>query len=130
MGMHLARRFAGELVVVGFVFGEGGFRAVVIEEEGQRRPIREVSVGPPPDETLDAVLTRTGLPLFLLDLRHLDEDASQWLQRPQVTREIGAFFENPEDMCHTIVPAARYDVIAFVARTTSARPNPRSTPTA
>jgi erythromycin esterase len=129
MGMHLARRFDAELVVVGFAFGEGGFQAVVKEKEGNRRPIREVSIGPAPDETLDAVLARTGIPLFILDLRHVDEDATQWLQQSQVTREIGAFFEDPEDMLHTIVPVARYDVIAFVARTTRARPNPPCPPT-
>jgi erythromycin esterase len=124
MGMHLARRFDPELVVVGFAFGEGAFQAVV-KEEANKRPLREVAVGPAPDETLDAVLARTGIPVFMLDLRHADEDVAAWLQEPQVTREIGAFFETPEDMHQTIVPMARYDVLAFVARTTRARPNPQ-----
>ncbi len=123
MGMHLARRFDPELVVVGFAFGEGAFQAVV-KEEGNRRPLREVAIGPAPDETLDAALARTGIPVFVLDLRHVDEDAAPWLQEPQITREIGAFFEDPEDMCQTIVPMARYDVLAFIAKTTRARPNP------
>jgi erythromycin esterase len=124
MGMHLARRFDPELVVVGFAFGEGAFQAVV-KEEANRRPLREVTIGPAPDETFDAVLARTGLPVFMLDLRHVDEDVVPWLQEPQITREIGAFFEDPEDMCQTIVPMARYDVLAFIAKTTRARPNPR-----
>jgi erythromycin esterase len=68
MGMHLARRFDADLVVVGFAFGEGEFQAVV-KEEGNRRPIREVAIGPAPDEALDAILARTGIPVFLLDLR-------------------------------------------------------------
>ena len=124
MGMHLARRFDPELVVVGFAFGEGAFQAVV-KEESERRPLREVAIGPAPDETLDGVLARTGIPVFMLDLRHVHEDLALWLQESHITREIGAFFEGPEDMCHTIVPMARYDVLAFVARTTRARPNPR-----
>ena len=123
MGMHLARRLGPELVVVGFAFGEGAFQAVVIEE-GDRRPIREVIIGPAPDKTLDAVLALTGIPVFMLDLRHVDEDVALWLKEPQITREIGAFFEDPEDMCQTIVPMARYDVLAFIGRTTCARPNP------
>jgi len=114
MGMHLARRF--DMVVVGFAFGAGGFRAVVEDERG-RRP-RAVSVGPPPDGSLDAALLQTGLPAFLLDLR----DPPAWLREPQVTREIGAFFETPEAMCRTVVPAASYDVLAFVAATTPTRP--------
>jgi erythromycin esterase len=121
MGMHLARRFDRELLVVGFAFGEGAFQALV-KEEANRRPLREVAIGPAPDETLDAALARTGIPVFMLDLRH--EDVAPCLQKPQVTREIGAFFDDPEGMCHTIVPTARYDVLAFIAKTTRARPNP------
>lgn len=128
MGMHLARRFDPDFVVVGLAFGEGTFQAVVIEE-GNRRSIREVAVGPAPDGTLDAVLARTGIPAFMLDLRHVDEDVAPWLQQPQITREIGAFFKEPEGMCKTIVPMARYDVLAFIANTTRARRNPRLTPT-
>jgi erythromycin esterase len=123
MGMHLARKFDPELVVVGFAFGQGAFQAVVKEEE-MRRPIREVTIGPPPQESLDAVLARTGIPVFVLDLRRVDDSVATWLQEPQVTREIGAFFESPENMCETIFPMARYDVVAFVAETTCARPNP------
>jgi erythromycin esterase len=128
MGMHLARRFDPELVVVGFAFGEGAFQAVV-KEEDNRRPIREVAIGPAPAETLDAVLARTGIPVFMLDLRQVDDDLAPWLQEPQLTREIGAFFDDPEDMCKTIVPMARYDVLAFIAKTTRARPNPPLTST-
>lgn len=127
MGMHLARRFDSDLVVVGFAFGEGAFEAVV-HEEGNRRPLREVAIGPAPDETLDAVLARAGIPVFLLDLRHVDNEVAAWLQQPQITREIGAFFKDPQDMCKTIVPMARYDVLAFIANTTRARRNPRLTP--
>jgi erythromycin esterase len=127
MGMHLARKFGADLVVVGFAFGEGAFQAVV-KEEGNRRPIREVALGSAPDEALDAVLARTGVPVFLLDLRHVKDDVALWLQELQITREIGAFFQDPEDMCKRIIPMARYDVIAFIANTTRARPNPRLKP--
>jgi erythromycin esterase len=127
MGMHLARRFDPDLVVVGFAFGEGAFQAVV-KEEGNRRPIRAVAIGPAPDETLDAVLARTGIPVFMVDLRHADEDVARYLQEPQITREIGAFFTDPENMCKKVVPMARYDVLAFIASTTSTRRNPQLTP--
>jgi erythromycin esterase-like protein len=124
MGMHLARRFGSELVVVGLTFGEGAFRAVV-KEAGDRRPLREVVIGPPPADSLDDVLTRTGMPAFLVDLRRVDDDVAPWFREPRVMREIGAFFESEEAMCETIVPAARYDLLAFIARTTHARPNRR-----
>ena len=126
MGMHLAHRFERDLVVVGFAFGEGAFQALV--KEGRSMPLREVLVGPAAAETLDGVLMRTGIDAFLIDLRDVDGDAASWLQEPRVTREIGAFFEEPEDMSHTIVPMARYDLLAFIARTTRARPNPTISP--
>lgn len=124
MGMHLARRFGPELVVVGFAFGEGAFQAVV--EEGGSRGIREVAIGSAPDETLDAVFARIGIPVFMVDLRRVDADVALWFREPQVTREIGAFFKGPEAMCQTVVPMARYDVLAFIAKTTRARPNPNA----
>jgi erythromycin esterase len=123
MGMHLARRFDPEVVVIGFAFGEGSFQAVV-KEGGRRGILREVAVGSAPDETLDAVLARTGIPVFLVDLRRMDDDAAPWFRETQVTREIGAFFEGTEAMCQTIVPMARYDALAFIGKTTRARPNP------
>jgi erythromycin esterase len=123
MGMHLARRFHPDLVVVGFAFGEGAFQAVV-DEDGCRGILREVTIGSAADETLDAVLGLTNIPVFMVDLRRIDDDVAPWFREPQVTREIGAFFKSPEAMCQTIVPMARYDVLAFIARTTRARRNP------
>jgi len=123
MGMHLARRFDTELVVVGFAFGEGAFQAVD-REGGSSGPLREVTIGPPSDAALDAVLSRTGIPVFMVDLRRVDDDVAPLFREPQLTREIGAFFEGPEAMWETIVPMARYDVLAFIAKTTRARPNP------
>lgn len=125
MGMHLARRLERELVVVGFAFGQGSFQAVV-HEEGGRRPIRGVSIGPAPVESFDATLACTGMPRFMIDLRHVDESVASWFREPQVTREIGAFFEGEEDMRQTIVPSARYDALAFIAETNAARPNQRT----
>ena len=55
----------------------------------------------------------------------MNEDVAPWLKEPQVTQEFGAFFEGPEDMRQTIVPMARYDVLAFIAKITPARPNPQ-----
>lgn len=122
MGMHLARRFGPELVVVGFAFGEGAFQAV--EKDGGRgRGVREIAVGPAPDDTLDVVLARAGVPVFMVDLRRPGDDVAAWFLEPHLTREIGAFFEGPDEMLETIVPAARYDVLTFIAKTTRARPN-------
>jgi erythromycin esterase len=122
MGMHLSRRFDPEFVAVGFAFGEGAFQAVVTE--GDSRGLREVAVGSAPAETLDALLARTGIPMFMVDLRRVADDVAPWFREPQTTREIGAFFEGEEAMRETIVPMARYDLLAFIAKTTRARPNP------
>ncbi|MEA2585494.1 MAG: erythromycin esterase [Thermomicrobiales bacterium] len=120
MGMCLARVYDPQLVVVGFAFGEGAFQAMVEESPGAS-VLREVAVGPAPEGSLDAMLARLELPAFVVDLRRLDEDAAAWFREPRITREIGALYEGEEAMRQTIVPAARYDALVFVAQTTRAR---------
>jgi erythromycin esterase len=104
MGMHLARTFGDDLVVTGFAFDRGEFRAVAVQ--GDSRPIRGVEVGAAPRGSLDAALASTGPPAFLLNLRPADRDTAAWLRQPMVTREVGALFFDEEDMCQTVVPGA------------------------
>ena len=72
MGMHLARRFDPELVVVGFAFGEGAFQAVVKEKATVHRECSRAGAR----WTLDAILARQGVS-FMLDLRHVGEGMAQ-----------------------------------------------------
>jgi erythromycin esterase-like protein len=77
-----------------------------------------------PEGNLDYVLLRSGLPLFILDLRLLPARGfvTNWFGAPRTMREIGAVFMGEQWMSVPIVAADRYDAIAFIKQTTRARP--------
>lgn len=120
MGRWLREWYGGELVVFGFAFHEGRFRALA---EGAG--VREFHVGPAPEGSADAVLASAGIPLFALDLR-LDPGAgavAKWFREPHLTRSIGAiFFEsNPSSYLDDVILPDSYDAVLFIAKTTASR---------
>jgi erythromycin esterase len=121
MGANLSRRYGKDLVVFGFAFDQGSFQAV---GDGA---LRNFSVPAAPPWSADAMLMASGLQLFVLDLRQLPSSspAGQWLASRRVTRSIGAVYSEAaadQYFMREVLPA-RYDVLAFVATTTAARPN-------
>ena len=123
MGAHLRRMFPDQMVIFGFAFHEGSFRAL---ESG--KGLREFTVGPATVGSLDSTLAETDLPLFAVDLRRAPKSGpvADWLGAKQRMRQVGAvfsdetarFFEQP------IPVATSYDVILFVEKTSAARGNP------
>lgn len=126
MGADLARRFRKELVVFGFAFDEGSFRAM-----GDRGP-RNFTAPPAPPGSVDSMLRATGMPLFALDLRRIPSasPAGRWLGTRRPTRSIFSFYsESAADQYFARQRlAANYDALFFVAKTSAARPNPISAP--
>jgi erythromycin esterase len=121
MGANLSRRYGKDLVVFGFAFDQGTFQAV---GDGG---LRNFTVPAAPSGSVDAMLRATGLQLFALDLRQLrsSSPAGQWLASRRVTRSVGAMYSEAtadQYFVREVLPA-RYDVLAFVATTTAARPN-------
>jgi erythromycin esterase-like protein len=121
MGRYLREWYGADLVVFGFAFHEGRFRALQ-----QGAGVREFQVGPAPPGTADAMLASVGLPLFALDLR-LDTGigaVSKWFREPHRTRSIGAiFFEsNPATYLADLILPDSYDVVLFIAKTTASIP--------
>ena len=122
MGAHLRQMFPDEMVIFGFAFYEGSFRAL---EWGNG--LKEFTVGPATVGSLDSTLAKTDLPLFAVDLRRAPKEGpvADWLAVKQRMRQIGAvfsdetahFFEQP------IGVATSYDVILFVEKTSAARGN-------
>jgi erythromycin esterase len=120
MGAHLRRRLGAGLVVMGFSFDQGSFRAV---ERGAG--LREFTVGPAMDGSFDRGLAAAGLPLLALDLRVAarTEPAASWLAKALRMRSIGALFSAAleQSSYYSRVIPKDFDVILFVARTTAAR---------
>jgi erythromycin esterase len=118
MGAHLRQRLGQALLVMGFSFDQGSFRAV---ETGAG--LREFTVGPAVDGSLDRTLAGVGLPYLALDMRAAAraEPAASWLSQPLKMRSIGALFSSAiEPMSYYARFIQRdFDVILFVARTTA-----------
>jgi erythromycin esterase len=118
MGGHLRKRFGNEMVVMGFVFNQGAFRAFETNKE-----LREFIVKPAPTGSLDAMLAATKIPLFVLDLRTANtQSVINWLRIPQKSREIGSRYSgDPASWQLEQSPAEAFDAIVFVETTSPTR---------
>ena len=123
MGSYLRQKYGTQLVNFGFAFNEGSFRAVEIGKS-----LHEFTVPPAPEGTLDHALATTGIPLFAIDLRRLPNDslAARWFAEPHKSRSIGWGFSNSLEpfLWRPGPPKSDFDVLLFVEKTTTSRPNP------
>ena len=121
LGGHLRKRFGNDLLVMGFVFNQGGFRAT----EGDKEP-REFAVKPAMAGSLDAVLAATNIPLFAIDLRTAKKKSViDWIMSPQKTREIGSIYsKNTAVWQIEQAPAEAFDMLIFVETTSPTHPLP------
>ncbi len=123
MGAYLAEALGDDYVPLGFVFNQGSFRAFDFTQGGEEsRGIREFTIGPAPPSSFAATFARTGLPIFVLDLRHAEGEAARWLADPHPLRSIGSGFVDEEAMINPIVLPAAFDGVIFVERTTKSLP--------
>jgi erythromycin esterase len=122
MGSHLHTMFGDQMVVIGFAFNQGGFKAV--DDKGT---LRDHTVGPAPEGYVDGALATTGLPILALDLANVPPDGpvAKWLASRPLQRSIGAVFAGPEFLyTEAANPRDKYDILLFVDRTTASRRNP------
>jgi erythromycin esterase len=121
MGTYLREAFRDKYINFGFAFDQGAFRA----STGSH--LEDFAVGPAPPLSLDGVLSSVGLPLFVLDLRHVsDRAAADWLDKPHAARSIGALYDSlkPNSAFTEVSPRRVFDIIVFVSKTTAARSLP------
>ena len=122
MGQALRRMYGGQMVVFGFAFNQGSFRAV---EMG--KSLHEWTVSPAPAGSLDATLAATEIPLLALDLRAIPKAGplAEWWQAAHITRSIGAVYSETQAGNYLVQSHAPldYDVLLFVEKTTAARGN-------
>ena len=87
MGQHLADRYVGQMVVLGFTCHEGRYTAY----SWPRRELEEFPITPSVAGSLEWRLHELGLPAALIDLRGVSKTspASAWLSTPISIREIG-----------------------------------------
>jgi erythromycin esterase-like protein len=123
MGKYLRQMYGRAMLVCGFSFYHGAFRA----RSAPALPHRSMFlVGPSPPETLDSALAATGLRLFAVDLRTAQPGVvREWLHVPHPMRIIGAIYNEswPSSYVMPIAPDS-FDVIFFVNQTSPSRENP------
>ncbi len=120
MGGDLRKMFGNELVVFGFAFNRGAFRALS-EKNGD---IRRFEVGPAPVGSFDATIAAAGLPIAAVPLRRLPSAGSvgEWFNTERMTHDIGVYDEQNEAHNFVTLPVARvFDVLLFVEKTSAAR---------
>ena len=122
MGADLRRMYGDQMVVFGFAFDQGSFQAV-----GSAR-LKDHTVPPAPEGSLDATLAASGIPLFALDLRQAPKSGpvADWLKAPHKTRSIGSMYPDGEPFALMAdqVALENFDAILFVEKTMAARRNP------
>ncbi len=123
MGATLRKMFGENMVVFGFGFNQGSFQSVTQGKGG----LRDFTVPPAPEGSLDSTLAAAGIPLFALDLRQTPQTGPvvDWLSQPLQTRSIGGYYpeDSPFAFMTTLKARAAFDALLYVANTNAARKN-------
>lgn len=130
MGAHLRHRYGPDYLALGFAFHRGSFQAIDWTDPSEpSEGLTAFTVGPAPEGTVSAALTKVGLPLFLIDLRSAPSSGpvAQWLETEHPERDIGATFHKTWDTLAQLprfVPRRMFDAVIFVETTSRTTPNP------
>jgi erythromycin esterase len=124
MGHHLRAEYGGELVIVGFDFHHGSFRAVTVAPSGGYGALTDHTVFEPPRSSYEYYFHAAGYERFFLDLRGVDTatPATSWLAGPRQMRSIGAAFKpsRPGDYFYDVALPTRFDLIIYFDATSAA----------
>jgi len=129
MGASLRKMFGEQMLVFGFAFNEGSFQAVEMPFSSGKG-LRNFTVGPAPEGSLDGTLAAAGLSIAAIDLRALPKrgEVAKWFGQPRATRSIGAGYveQLAAKFLDQQVAQKNYDALLFVEKTTAARGLPRA----
>jgi len=118
MGAFLDEWYGKDQIVLGFAAGEGQYSAVV-EGQGLRSDNR---LQPPVEHSFEEYFRASGLPIFILDLRSVDQNdpSSGRLTHAHLFRSIGALAMDQQFFPTDI--RSFYDAIIYLDKTTASRP--------
>ena len=124
MGYYLRQRYQEDLVIAGFDFFQGGFRAVTYVGYNQYGGVEDHVVGPPLPTSYEDYFHSSGMERMVLDLRSVDlgTAGTSWLAGPRLMRSIGAVFSptNPNSYFYEVSVPDRYDWIIYFDSTSAA----------
>lgn len=124
LGYYLRDWYGPEVVILGILFGRGGFSA--LEVGAGSRGLWGFEVGPPPAGTIESMFTAAELDLALADLRQLPPGGpvAEWFATPKATRNSGGVYDPTDPERHLLPYAAAeaFDALVYVDSTTPSRP--------
>ncbi len=124
LGLYLREWYGSEAVIVGALFGRGGFHA--LEVGAASRGLWAFEVGAPPEGTIEAAFAAAGLDLAVVDLRRLPAHGpvTEWFSTPQLTRNSGGVYDASTPRRHLLPYTApeAFDALLYVDTTTPTRP--------
>lgn len=124
LGYQLRDRYGPEVVIMGVLFGRGGFSALEVGRGS--RGLWAFEVGEPPDGTVEAAFAAANLDLAMVDLRRLPADGpvAEWFTAPKTTRSSGGVYDvsNPQRHLLPYAAAEAFDALIYVDSTTATRP--------
>jgi erythromycin esterase len=123
MGRILRETHGDDYFVLGFAFGRGSFRA--FQAGDPKFEVRELSVGEPVAEGLDAALGLASAPLYAIDLRTAQGDVKEWLDSPLLAWNIGGRYADDRSARIRVRPGEAYDAMIYIDRLTATRPLPK-----
>jgi erythromycin esterase len=125
MGFHLRRFFGDAYYSIGFSFNQGSFQARDFDPKANRE-LKQFTVGPAPEGSIDWYLARVGIKNYFVDFRHSrkNETVTRWLTMPRPIRTIGLYY-NAQAEKNYFIPTKltpEFDGIVFFNESTRAHP--------
>lgn len=130
MGMNMRRMLGEDYLAIGFAFNRGTFRSrdSTIDAYKTRGAERCFTVESIPG-SFGAAMSRTGIPIFFLDLRSIPAAAAgqegrvyQWFSAPHILKSIDSVFASEKDIKHLFRLPQLFDAVIFFDTTTPTRP--------
>lgn len=127
MGMYLQQVLGRDYISIGFEFNRGTFQSRDSTPAQTPFLMRSFTLDSIPG-SFGAALARTGIPMFLLDLRRLPGQGviHDWFFAPRVFKSIDSVFANEKDIRHWFKVPVYFDALIFFENTTRSQPNPKS----
>lgn len=127
MGMYLKQVLGRDYISIGFEFNRGTFQARDSTPSQTPGVMRSFTLDSIPG-SFAAAMARTGIPIFLLDLRRIPGQGvvHDWFFVPQVFKSIDRVYANEKDIQHWFKAPVHFDAVIFFENTTRAQLNPPS----
>lgn len=125
MGMHLRERYQSQYVSIGMSFYEGAFNARGVDHDDHVTDVQPFHIQAVP-ESYHALFGSAGLPLYLLDLRHIPERrVKEWMGRPRPFFTLGAVYTTTADALrffYSVLDVLQaFDLIIHIQHVTAAQ---------